>query len=183
MLFTFMFSRPVKQAFICFPRNLFKLWQSESIIVSFLSSSHLESSLDHAQRWCRGRRKRDLQEMKCLLPLNEAKLSHFMHCPPRSTSPCNNRTERPSLTLRQSELWPFSELVFIHPIQTDTQAVAPGAICSKAWSTFLALLCLLLLTSALSPACSGCHCHSAVPFTRHWFVLHLHQQLTGALPH
>lgn len=58
MPFTFMFSRPVKQAFICFRRNLFKLWQSKSTIVSFLSSSHLESSLDHAWRWCGGEEKK-----------------------------------------------------------------------------------------------------------------------------
>lgn len=123
MSFTFMFSRPVKQAFICFRRNLFKLWQSKSIIVSFLSSSHLKSSLDHAQRWCwGGRRRRDLQEGKCLPPLNEGKRSRFMHC---LHSNCINAALHPVTTKQRSHCSPCCSpssgpslsCFFIHPIQ------------------------------------------------------------------
>lgn len=72
---------------------------------------------------------------------------------------------------------------FSCPTQTDPRAVAPEAICSKAWSRFLALLLLLPLASALSPACFDCHCYPAAHFTGRGFVLHLYQQLTGALAH
>lgn len=76
----FVFSRPVEQVFIYFRRNLFKLWQSKSIIVGFLSFPHLEAGLDHTQWWCMERKERDLQEVKWLPPLSEVKQSHLMHC-------------------------------------------------------------------------------------------------------